>query len=286
MTGADKSKLEGIATGATNFNPASPGPIGATTPNTGKFTSVDLSQGITGTVLVDSSTFQGLRGAVGRGALLDRFANANVRFGVTVTGPAISPNAIFDASSDSFSTYPANTTTTYEIDYANESPWTPNVSSGMLYGGGLIYVDNYFGAYPQSVTVEYYRWSGGVDSWVVVGQAVASDFSNTRPTFFVGGTSESYVKKVRITVVSPAGSLSRLSGIRYIPLRPWPTERPHFLASSAETPVNLLAPALEVQQGSEVGALKPNAVEIRSTTGSTRWRIQVNDSGVITTTSI
>jgi hypothetical protein len=47
MSGTDKSKLDGIAAGATAFNPAVPGAIGGTTPAAGTFTTVTATEIIT-----------------------------------------------------------------------------------------------------------------------------------------------------------------------------------------------------------------------------------------------
>jgi hypothetical protein len=135
------------------------------------------------------------------------------------------------------------------------------------------------------VTIELLRPVAGVDTWSTVGTVVPGDYeNNTRPTL-LNTTNWLFVKRARITVVAGA-ALGRLSGIRYIPTRANNLERPHFLASSSASAVNVLAPELQVQQGTAIGSLKPNSVEIRSTTGSTRWRIQVNDLGVISTTQI
>jgi hypothetical protein len=72
----------------------------------------------------------------------------------------------------------------------------------------------------------------------------------------------------------------------YAPGLPNATELSQYLPLTSPVAGTLYAPGFQVRSGTAVGELKPNAVEIRSTTGSTRWRIQVNDSGVISATSI
>jgi hypothetical protein len=94
------------------------------------------------------------------------------------------------------------------------------------------------------------------------------------------------IHSVVIRITPKTGTFGRVASIGYFPQRPWSTEQNVFLRGSSQDAQSIFSPGLRVVDGTAIGELKPNAVEIRSTTGSTRWRIQVNDSGVITTTSI
>jgi hypothetical protein len=264
--------------GIVDFDPAEPGPIGETTPATGRFSSI-----VTGGILVSAPNSYQQKVSGISGSLIDRLALINRRGTVTATN-ITNPNNAFDQNGGTFASIPLSQSGIFEIYLP---PPLMSFSGGTVFGvsSGM-----------ASISVELFTGTDEAPAWTsypatikqVVPNSTAQDFEIALP--FQSWSVSSGGRRLRITfnAAATAGSLStaRVWLMSYFPARPGIGEIQQFLPLGHAVAVNVDTPALQVVDGPAIGALKPNSVEILSTTGATRWRIQVNDSGVISATSI
>jgi hypothetical protein len=238
---------------------ASPGPIGATTPNTGRFTNlsgiVRTSQAVGGEFSID-------------GGIIDRFAFADRRGILTTTGVTSPANAV-SKNSGTISFCPTGGQGVFEFIFPTPLTYAVGVIYGVLQNAA-------------SYQISILAGSLSVPTWTDYLTVNTETPHSMR--FVVPGVL--YLHRVRITITSLPGLQGRAFTLGYLPQRPDAIEKQQFLPLGDATAIDAFTPTFRVRNGTAIGELKPNAVEIRSSTGSTRWRIQVNDSGVITTTSI
>jgi hypothetical protein len=258
--------------GGGSFNPAAPGPIGATTPSTGNFT--NLTANPSGLILQNGN--QKLAGIVG--GLIDRFLFIDRRSTLFTSANITNPQNAFNDNSGQFAEVTAGTVGV--ITFAVQNP--PHI-----YEGGQIYAV-LGGVEAFKIEMLAGAASIGSASWVTISDTTlpAAVGLATQELMLAVPSAYFWVHQVRITLTPRAGVAARAPSISYFPVRTDDGERKHYVPLGDATAIDVYAPTFRVTNGSAVGELQPEGVIVKAFDGAGRYRIRVNNSGTISTISV
>jgi len=168
--------------------------------------------------------------------VFDRLWGATSKYVVTTTGISSIGDA-FDASAETFSQIPANTTAVIEIDYSAVYPIAPNCRSGLIW---INVYTSIVAREPENVKI--YLWDTSTSSWRLAAESSPAKVYPAREPLLIS-LSQAVLpigsQKIRFEIKSQGSFPCYISGISWFPSRISSFDQPRHLTHSSASPQRL-----------------------------------------------